>query len=80
MSRIKIRLRYLNARLRSMQKESRSTSLELDELLAEMAEISQELQNLAARAQIHGPDIYIQPTKPETTEDYVWINTDVDDI
>ena len=45
--------------------------------LSQLAALRAEIQ---AAGKIHGCDIYIQPTQPLTTQDYVWIDTQAIDF
>jgi hypothetical protein len=67
------------AELSAIRKElddiSSDTTIQ-DELNALRTEVDQ----ILAQNKVLGMDIYIQATEPATTEDHIWINTDVDFI
>ncbi|HHV36999.1 MAG TPA: hypothetical protein GXX77_04095 [Candidatus Cloacimonetes bacterium] len=80
MNRRDINVRYLGARMRGMLSETKEVSMVLDGIQNDLAQVKAQVSELVSRPRVHGMDIYIQEEKPEVAEDYVWINTDINEL
>lgn len=48
--------------------------------LARATRAERRLDQIDTEKQVHGMDIYIQDTEPDVAGDYVWINTNINNI
>lgn len=48
--------------------------------LARATRAERRLDQIDTGKQVHGMDIYIQDTEPDVAGDYIWINTNINNI